>query len=109
MMSVILKNQEEQVSKNLTPEQLGKIRGAVNETKIPVQAFFYKECESEVTKAIYSKLNNELGVPSYIYIPAAAFEEALTIIKEIQDKYKKKLQDRRMMKLDLSMGEDDEK
>ncbi len=105
MMSVILKNQQEQEPKHLSPQQLGKLRGAINLASIPIQEFFEDE-PAEVIKAIYSKLNNRLGVPSYIYIPSTAFSEAMELIGELERKYIQKLQERKKMQLEISIDLD---
>jgi phage anti-repressor protein len=90
---------------SLKPEQLGKIRGAVNEACIPIMEFFQDDDEGGAKKAIYSKLNNLLGTPSYIYIPASAFAEAITILENLKEKYYKKLETRKEMKLDINESE----
>ena len=109
MMSLILENQAKQtqtVAKPsfLSPEQLGKIRGAVNETVIPVMQYYKEEDENITRKIIYTKLNNRMGVPSYIYIPAHAFEEAVTILENAKERYEKKIEARKEMKLDINMS-----
>jgi len=110
MMGLILQNQTQQalhveVNKNLTPEQLGKIRGAVNLAAAPIGEYFGEANESEVKRVIYQKLNDRLGVASYIYIPACAFEEAMSILNSAQERYELKLQKRKNMKLDVDLGQ----
>lgn len=91
---------------SLTPEQLGKIRGAVNMAAEAVLLCFENDNLTRVQKLIYTKLNNALGTPSYIYIPAIAFNEALEIIKEIERKHITLFEEReaREKKMDASIN-----
>jgi len=72
---------------SLTPEQLGKIRGAVNMATEAVLEYCFNDTETNVQQLVYKKLNNLLGTPSYIYIPASAFDEAMEILKSIELKH----------------------
>jgi glutamate formiminotransferase len=101
MMSMILKNQQEQVPQHLSPEQLGKIRGAINLATIPIMEFYNEEVDN-IKKVLYSKLNNRLGVPSYIYIQANAFDEAMTLINDTERRYEMKLEQRKEMQVDIN-------
>lgn len=91
---------------SLTPEQLGKIRGAVNMAAEAVLLCFENDNLTRVQKLIYTKLNNALGTPSYIYIPAIAFNEALEIIKERERKHITLFEEReaREKKMDASIN-----
>ena len=72
---------------SLVPEQLGKIRGAVNMATEAVLEYCFNDTEANVQQLIYKKLNNLLGTPSYIYIPASAFDEAMEFLKSIELKH----------------------
>ena len=110
MMNMILENQKKQiVVQHLNSEQLGKIRGAVNEACIPIMEYCNEEDENLTRKTLYSKLNNQLGTPSYIYIPTGAFEEAMTLLNNVRDKYYTKLENRKVMQLEINKPDEETK
>ena len=93
----------------LTPEQLGKIRGAVSMAAEAVFTVFENDEQSRIQQVIYKKLNNMLGTPSYIYIPADAFDEAMAIINDIQRKHEQRYKEIQQEKKEMlaSINNDD--
>lgn len=88
-----------EMSETLSSEQLGKVRGCVSLASEAVCECFRDYTHSHAQKLIYQRLNNMLGTPSYIYIPQHAFDEALKIIKEIEQNHKRRASELKSEKL----------
>lgn len=94
-----LSTPQEAPRKTLSAEELTQVRCAVNLACEAVKLYYDAANEhvsySGLQKEIYAKLNLQLGVHSYIYIPSEALSEALIICKEIEVRHNRLAKERR--------------